>query len=117
MVLKFLCCALTLNHFYYVLKKMLICMHTCLTFISYYILNNLMFMIVLVMFLGISIVRFPFFDLTLFEDIFYEYGVHELFVNSIFEPCSNFASELCINSKVMSFKGSLIVNLQVKNHV
>lgn len=51
------------------------------------------------------------------EDIFYEYGVHELFANSIFEPCSNFANELCINSQVMSLKGSLIVNLQIKNHV
>ncbi len=51
------------------------------------------------------------------EDIFYEYGVHELCANSTFEPCSNYANESCINPKVMSLKGSLIVDLQVKNHV
>jgi len=33
------------------------------------------------------------FSFNIVEDIFYEYGVHELCVNSIFEPCYNFVDE------------------------
>ncbi len=47
-----------------------------------------------------------YFYLKLLKIFFYEYGVHEQCANSIFEPCSNFANELCINSKSMSLKGS-----------
>jgi len=61
-----MCSVPTLNHLCCILKNMLSCMHTCLTFIFLYILNNLMlFMMVMVIILLIPITRFFYLDLKL----------------------------------------------------
>lgn len=114
MVLKFLCCALTLNLLYFK-EDVDLYAHLFNFYISLHLeefdVHDSFGNVYKDLNCEVSIFWF-----NIVEDYFYEY-VRELCANSTFEPCSNFASESCINSKVMSLKGSLIVDLQVKNHV
>ncbi len=112
-VLKFVCSAQTLNCTYCNLK-LLICMHTCLTFIFHYILNNLMlFMMVLIIFMVIPIVRLFYLEATFFMILFLSMvlmrHVPILLMNHVLIMLINHVPTL----KVMLLWGSWIVNLLV----